>query len=173
MLSKHEVMTEVWGSGNEPAVDHVELAAASDLLLVAPATAHTLGKFAQGLADDFLSTYFLAHRGPVLVAPAMESAMWAHPAVRRNMELLTARGVRAVGPETGPLASGRSGLGRMAEPEAIVAEAWSLATGARRGPLGPEAPRDGGTDARANRSDPLRLEPLERENGLRPRRSGA
>ncbi len=132
VLSKHEVLTEVWGSGNEPAVDHVELAAASDLLLVAPATAHTLGKFAQGLADDFLSTYFLAHRGPVLVAPAMESAMWAHPAVRRNMELLTARGVRAVGPESGPLASGRSGLGRMAEPEAIIAEAWSIATGARR-----------------------------------------
>jgi phosphopantothenoylcysteine decarboxylase/phosphopantothenate--cysteine ligase len=132
VLSKHEVLTEVWGSGNAPAVDHVELAEACDLLLVAPATAHTLGKFAQGLADDFLSTYFLAHRGPVLVAPAMESAMWAHAAVRRNMELLAARGVRTVGPETGALASGRSGLGRMAEPDEIVAEAWRIATGARR-----------------------------------------
>src|SRR5262245_36726566 len=68
VLSKHEVLTEVWGSGNSPAVDHVALAEGCDLLLVAPATAHTLGKFAQGLADDFLSTYFLAHRGPVLVA---------------------------------------------------------------------------------------------------------
>ena len=132
VLSKHEVLTEVWSTGNVPAVDHVELADSCDLLLVAPATAHTLGKFAQGLADDFLSTYFLAHRGPVLLAPAMESAMWAHPAVRKNMDLLAARGVRTVGPETGPLASGRSGVGRMAEPETIVEEAWRLATGARR-----------------------------------------
>jgi phosphopantothenoylcysteine decarboxylase/phosphopantothenate--cysteine ligase len=132
VLSGHEVLTEVWGVGNAPAVDHVELASSCDLLLVAPATAHTLGKFAQGLADDFLSTYFLAHRGPVLVAPAMESAMWSHAAVRRNMELLAARGVRSIGPESGPLASGRSGIGRMAEPEAIVEDAWRIATGAHR-----------------------------------------
>ena len=132
VLSKHEVYTEVWGSGNAPAVDHVELADWCDLLLVAPATAHTIGKFARGLADDFLSTYFLAHRGPVLLAPAMESAMWNHAAVRANMEVLAARGVRAVGPETGPLASGRTGIGRMAEPEAIVESAWRIATGAHR-----------------------------------------
>jgi phosphopantothenoylcysteine decarboxylase/phosphopantothenate--cysteine ligase len=132
VLSKHEVLTEVWGTGNVPAVDHVELAESCDLLLVAPATAHTLGKFAQGLADDFLSTYFLSHRGPVLVAPAMESAMWAHGAVRRNMELLAARGVRSIGPDSGLLASGRSGLGRMSEPEAIVDESWRIATGAHR-----------------------------------------
>jgi phosphopantothenoylcysteine decarboxylase/phosphopantothenate--cysteine ligase len=132
VLSRHEVLTEVWSTGNAPAVDHVELAESCDLLVVAPATAHTLAKLAQGLADDFLSTYFLAHRGPVLVAPAMESAMWAHPAVRKNMELLAARGVRTVGPASGPLASGRSGIGRMSEPEAIVEEAWRLATGARR-----------------------------------------
>ena len=132
VLSKHEVYTEVWGTGNAPAVDHVELAEWCDLLLVAPATAHTLGKFAQGLADDFLSTYFLSHRGPVLVAPAMESAMWAHAAVRSNMNLLAARGVRVIGPDSGPLASGRSGPGRMAEPEAIVEDAWRVATGAHR-----------------------------------------
>ncbi len=132
VLSKHEVRVEVWGSGNTPAVDHVELADGCDLLLVAPATAHTLGKFAQGLADDFLSTYFLAHRAPVLVAPAMESSMWASEAVRANVRTLATRGVRTIGPVSGPLASGKSGLGRMAEPEAIVEEAWRIATGAHR-----------------------------------------
>jgi phosphopantothenoylcysteine decarboxylase/phosphopantothenate--cysteine ligase len=132
VLSGHEVHTEVWPAGSAPAVDHVELAEGCDLLLVAPATAHTLGKFARGLADDFLSTYFLAHRGPVLVAPAMESAMWRNAAVRQNMATLAARGIRAIGPESGPLASGRSGIGSMAEPEAILAEAWRIATGAHR-----------------------------------------
>ena len=132
VLSKHEVLTEVWGTGNTPAVDHVALAASCNLLLVAPATAHTLAKFAQGLADDFLSTYFLAHRGPVLVAPAMETAMWSHPAVRTNLQTLANRGVRTVGPESGPLASGQSGLGRMSEPETIVDEAWRILSGARR-----------------------------------------
>lgn len=131
-LSRHEVFTEVWGSGNTPAVDHVELAAWCDLLLVAPATAHTLAKFANGLADDFLSTAFLAYRGPVLLAPAMESAMWESPSVRANLERLRARGARTVGPESGPLASGREGVGRMAEPEAIAAQAWTLATGRGR-----------------------------------------
>jgi phosphopantothenoylcysteine decarboxylase/phosphopantothenate--cysteine ligase len=132
VLSGHEVHTEVWGSRNEPAVDHVAMAERCQLLLVAPATAHTIGKFSQGLADDFLSTYFLAHRGPVLLAPAMESGMWEHPAVRANVRLLAARGVRLVGPSSGPLASGRQGVGRMAEPEAIVAAAWPLATGLHR-----------------------------------------
>ncbi len=132
VLSKGEVHTEVWGNGNAPAVDHVALAEGCDLLLVAPATAHTLAKFARGLADDFLSTYFLAHRGPVLVAPAMESAMWAHDAVQANMEILAARGVRTIGPETGALASGRDGVGRMAEPGAVVEEAWRIATGGHR-----------------------------------------
>jgi len=134
-LSKHEVFTEVWGSGNAPAagsVAHVALTDWCDLLVVAPATAHTLAKFANGLADDFLSTYFLAHRGPVLLAPAMESAMWENPAVRANLEKLRARGARQIGPESGPLASGREGLGRMSEPAAIAAEAWRLANGRGR-----------------------------------------
>jgi len=131
VLSKHEVHTEVW-EGNAAAVDHVELAQACDLLLVAPATAHTLAKFANGLADDFLSTYFLAHQGPVLLAPAMESAMWAHAAVRANMERLAARGAVTVGPAEGFLASGREGLGRMADPATLAEAAWRLATGQRR-----------------------------------------
>ena len=132
VLSKHEVHTEVWGSGNAPSADHVELAQDCDLLLVAPATAHTLGKLANGLADDFLSTYFLAHRGPVLLAPAMESAMWGHAAVRANMERLIARGAVTVGPGEGFLASGGEGVGRMADPGAIADEAWRLAAGQRR-----------------------------------------
>ena len=131
-LSQRPVHTEVWGDGNAPAVDHVDLADWADLLIVAPATAHTIGKFAAGLADDFLSTYFLAHRGPVLLAPAMETAMWDSPAVRRNIEILTARGARLTGPGEGLLASGREGVGRMAEPEAIAGQAWSILSRSNR-----------------------------------------
>ena len=131
VLSGREVHTEVWGSGNEPTVSHVSLADWADLLLVAPATAHTIGKFAGGLADDFLSTYFLAHGKPALLAPAMETAMWESGAVKRNLEILAGRGVRFVGPEEGFLASGHHGQGRMAEPEAIVAEAWKILERAR------------------------------------------
>jgi phosphopantothenoylcysteine decarboxylase/phosphopantothenate--cysteine ligase len=131
-LSGRPVHTEVWGDGNTPAVDHVVLADWADLLIVAPATAHTIGKFAGGLADDFLSTYFLAHRGPVLLAPAMETAMWESRAVRKNVETLTARGARMTGPGTGPLASGHEGVGRMEEPESIAGEAWSLLSRPKR-----------------------------------------
>jgi phosphopantothenoylcysteine decarboxylase / phosphopantothenate---cysteine ligase len=131
VLSKHPVYTEVWADGNAPAVDHVALADWCDLLVVAPATAHTLAKLANGFADDFLSTYFLAHRGPVLLAPAMESAMWEKEAVRANLRKLSERGARTIGPGTGALASGHEGVGRMAEPEAIVEEAWAIATGER------------------------------------------
>jgi phosphopantothenoylcysteine decarboxylase/phosphopantothenate--cysteine ligase len=153
VLSRHEVHTEVFsdsaGSEARPhglagtasearpnglagtaGVPHVALADACDLLLVAPATAHTLAKLAHGLADDFLTTYALAHRGRLLLAPAMETAMWGHPAVRANVELLTARGAHWIGPESGQLASGHEGVGRMAAPEAIVAAAMRLASGA-------------------------------------------
>ncbi len=132
VLSGHEVYLEVFAGGNVPAVDHVELADWTDLLLIAPATAHTIARLANGLADDFLTTYALVHRGPVLIAPAMETRMWEHPATRTNLELLAARGARFVGPGTGFLASGREGPGRMAEPSEIVEEALSLATSARR-----------------------------------------
>ena len=124
VLSGREVHTEAWGGGNTPTVDHVALADWADLLVVAPATAHTIAKLANGLADDFLSTYFLAHRKAVLLAPAMESAMWDNPAVAANRAALVSRGVEVVGPATGPLASGHEGPGRMAEPEEIVEAAW-------------------------------------------------
>ncbi|MEO8349965.1 MAG: flavoprotein [Acidobacteriota bacterium] len=85
VLSGNDVYLEVFGNGNAPAVDHVELAEWTDVLLVAPATAHTIARLANGYADDFLTTYALAHRGPVLLAPAMETRMWEHPATRSNL----------------------------------------------------------------------------------------
>ncbi len=125
-LSGRDVPTEVWGNRHQPAVLHVDLADRTDLLVVAPATAHALARFANGLADDFLTTYYLSHRGPVLLAPAMESAMWTNAAVRANCDALAARGAAFVGPASGFLASGHEGVGRMAEPEEILAAAKAL-----------------------------------------------
>src|SRR5215467_7414042 len=93
----------------------------ADLLVVAPLTANTLAKLANGLADNVLTEAALAHAGPALVAPAMNTRMWEHPAVRANMETLRSRGVVVVGPEAGELAEGETGMGRMAEPAAIAA----------------------------------------------------
>src|SRR5919108_987513 len=98
----------------------------ADLLVVAPCTANTLAKLAHGLADNVLTEAALAHRGPVLVAPAMNPRMWAHPATQANAELLRARGVEFVGPVEGELAEGGEGMGRMAEPEDIFARCQEL-----------------------------------------------
>ena len=98
----------------------------ADLLVVAPCTANTLAKLAQGLADNVPTEAALAHRGPVLVAPAMNPRMWAHPATRANVETLRARGVELVGPDEGETAEGEWGVGRMAEPEEIAARAQQL-----------------------------------------------
>jgi phosphopantothenoylcysteine decarboxylase/phosphopantothenate--cysteine ligase len=97
-----------------------------DLLVVAPCTANTLAKLAHGLADNLLTEAALAHRGPLLIAPAMNPRMWAHPATDANLETLRARGVEFVGPCDGETAEGEWGLGRMAEPEAIAARALAL-----------------------------------------------
>jgi phosphopantothenoylcysteine decarboxylase/phosphopantothenate--cysteine ligase len=105
----------------------------ADLLLVAPCTANTLAKLAHGLADNFLTEAALAHRGPTLVAPAMNPRMWSHPATRANAETLRARGVALVGPDEGETAEGELGVGRMAEPEDIVQAAEELLAGT--GPL--------------------------------------
>ncbi|MFK7991196.1 MAG: bifunctional phosphopantothenoylcysteine decarboxylase/phosphopantothenate--cysteine ligase CoaBC [Sandaracinaceae bacterium] len=99
---------------------HVELAAWADAMLVAPATANLLSRAASGQADDAVTTTLLCFDGPVLMAPAMHHRMWAHPATQRTVERLTSDGVRLVGPVSGPLASGESGMGRLAEPVAIV-----------------------------------------------------
>ena len=131
VLSGAEVWTEVWGRGNEPAVEHIRVTDWADLLVVAPATAHTIAKFARGFADDFLSTAFLAYAGPVLLAPAMETRMWENSAVVDNRLTLAQRGVRFIGPEAGFLASGHEGAGRMTEPAEIVAEALKLAAASK------------------------------------------
>jgi len=107
-----------------------------DLLVVAPLTANTLARLAHGLADDVLTEAALAHSGPILVAPAMNVRMWAHPATRENVDVLRARGVEMVGPEAGELAEGEVGVGRMAEPETIAARIEELlAGGPAAGPL--------------------------------------
>jgi phosphopantothenoylcysteine decarboxylase/phosphopantothenate--cysteine ligase len=117
---------------------HVTLAEAADAAVVAPATAHLIARYAHGLADDALTTLLLAVRGPVVLAPAMESGMWQHAATRANVRTLEARGVRFVGPARGPLASGLAGPGRMAEPEEIRAALEALFAQA---PPAAEAPR--------------------------------
>jgi phosphopantothenoylcysteine decarboxylase/phosphopantothenate--cysteine ligase len=125
-LSGEKVITEVFeGSGNDPnvesAIEHIAVAQSIDALLVTPATANVLAKFAQGIADDFLTTLFLATTAPVIVAPAMNVNMWENPATRANLELLRSRGVRVVEPGSGYLACGMVGSGRLAANEAIVA----------------------------------------------------
>jgi phosphopantothenoylcysteine decarboxylase / phosphopantothenate---cysteine ligase len=102
----------------------------ADLLVVAPLTAHTLARLAHGLADDLLTETALAHRGPVLVAPAMNTAMWEHPATQANLGVLVQRGVEVIGPDEGELAEGETGLGRMSEPEAIAHRIVELLGGA-------------------------------------------
>lgn len=134
-ITRRRVITDQFAPGLNTAVEHVALADEIDLLVVAPATAHLIARFAHGLADDFLSTLYLATRAPVLLAPAMNTNMLGHDAVRRNLETLVARGVRVVEPGEGYLACGWIGRGRLAEPEAIVdaAEAILRRTGALAG----------------------------------------
>src|SRR5918992_5112952 len=103
---------------NEESYPHLQRA---DLLVIAPLTANTLAKLANGLADNLVTEAALAHDGPVLVAPAMNTRMWLHPATQANVQLLRGRGVELLGPEEGDLAEGEQGMGRMAEPEAIFA----------------------------------------------------
>lgn len=121
VLAGHRVYDEGYlAPGGGPEEAHIAAGEWADLLLVAPTTAHLLGRLALGLADDFLTTTALASPRPLVVAPAMHARMWEHPAVRGHVGTLRARGVRFVGPVVGPLASGEVAMGRMAEPEEIV-----------------------------------------------------
>ena len=135
-LSGHRVITGLWedsGSGTsayDSAIEHIGEAQWGDALVVAPATANTLAKFAHGIADDFLTTLYLATEAPVLVAPAMNVNMWQHPATQANIDILRQRGVKIIEPGVGELACGMVGAGRMAEPEEI-AEAVSHVLGNR------------------------------------------
>src|SRR6478609_9038269 len=119
-ITRRPVITDQFARGVNADIEHIALATQIGLLLVAPATANIIGKFANGIADDFLTSLYLATRAPVLMAPAMNTNMLEHPAVQRNMQTLTARGVSFVDPGEGFLACGWIGKGRLAEPEVIV-----------------------------------------------------
>jgi phosphopantothenoylcysteine decarboxylase/phosphopantothenate--cysteine ligase len=125
-LSGRAVTTGSLQEGGEAGVEHVDLARWADLLLVAPATADILGKFASGVADDSLSTLFTAVTCPVLVAPGMNVRMYLSAPVQHNLEVLRGRGVQVAGPDEGYLACGEEGWGRMVDPDVVVARAMEL-----------------------------------------------
>ncbi len=127
-LSGHSVVTDLF-QDHDTSIEHISLARRGDVLLVAPATANILAKFAHGIADDFLSTLYVSTTAPVIVAPAMNVEMWRHPATRENVKILESRGVRIVPPESGYLACGEVGEGRLAEPESIVQAVLTLLRG--------------------------------------------
>jgi phosphopantothenoylcysteine decarboxylase/phosphopantothenate--cysteine ligase len=120
-VSGRRVRDDLWDPAAEAAMGHIELARWADVVVVAPATAHFLGTLAGGLAGDLLATICLATTAPIVVAPAMNQAMWASPAVQANRALLEARGLRFLGPATGDQACGETGPGRMLEPNEIAA----------------------------------------------------
>jgi phosphopantothenoylcysteine decarboxylase/phosphopantothenate--cysteine ligase len=122
-LSRHPVFHDQWTAGTSGEIRHIGLADAAELLLVAPATANSIGKFARGIADDPLSTLYLATKAPVVVAPAMNVNMYEHAALQENLATLRARGVTVVEPGTGYLACGWLGTGRLAETSEVVAAA--------------------------------------------------
>ena len=119
-VTLRDVYCNPWREGGR-GPEHIALAERPDLAVVAPATANTLAKIAHGIADNLLTSVLLATRKPVLLAPAMNAGMWEAPATRENMETLAGRGYRIVGPDSGRLACGHVGWGRMAEPDAILA----------------------------------------------------
>ena len=125
-ITRRRVITDQFAEGANADVEHIALASTIDLLLIVPATANIIGKMANGIADDFLSTLYTATEAPVLVAPAMNTRMLVHAAVRRNLDTLAAQGVRFVEPGEGYLACGWIGKGRLAEPDEIVAAAEAI-----------------------------------------------
>jgi phosphopantothenoylcysteine decarboxylase / phosphopantothenate---cysteine ligase len=125
-ITRRHVITDQFEPGTNSDIEHIAIASTIDLLLIAPATANIIGKMANGIADDFLSTLYTATRAPVLLAPAMNTQMFEHEAVRRNLDTLVARGVRFVEPGEGYLACGWIGKGRLAEPDEIVRAAEDL-----------------------------------------------
>jgi phosphopantothenoylcysteine decarboxylase/phosphopantothenate--cysteine ligase len=157
--SRNPVHTSVFDDVSE--VRHVALGQRADLIVVAPATAHTLAKIAHGLSDDLLGTTILASTAPLVVAPAMHTEMWSNPATVANVDLLRSRGVTVVGPDDGPLTGGDVGPGRLSEPDEIVAAALARVTGAGV-PAGspdtsPAAPGATDQEARIGDLDGLRL----------------
>lgn len=172
-LSKYPVHSEV--STESGWNNHVELGLWADALVIAPATANTLAKLANGLCDNILSAVYLSARCPVFVAPAMDLDMWQHPATRDNLQRLQTYGVHLIPVGHGELASGLVGDGRMAEPEEIVAfvdQALSGHQQTEKKSIGrKKGPRNGRPYPRSARSRALFGQQLDRKNGHRPRRT--
>lgn len=123
------VFTDLWDQNGDHSMEHIALSEWADLVTVAPATANILGKLSQGICDDLLSTLLCAcWAKPTLLAPAMNTQMWSNPAVQRNVKTVQEMGFRLIGPESGRLACGTQGPGRMAEPDQILAAIQALAT---------------------------------------------
>src|SRR6266540_7380167 len=127
-LASEPVHTSLWHDGDP--IPHTRLGQSADLVLVVPATARVIGSYAAGISSDLLTATLLATEAPVVVAPAMHTEMWEHPAVQDNLALLRRRGVHVVAPEEGRLAGGDVGKGRLASPEAIVAAVRDVLAGA-------------------------------------------
>jgi phosphopantothenoylcysteine decarboxylase / phosphopantothenate---cysteine ligase len=125
-LSGSYVIVDDYSPENPEPIAHITFSQTIDLFIIAPATANTLGKLANGIADDFLTSTYLASTAPVLIAPAMNTAMWQHPSTQRNVEKLRADGVRVIEPDAGEMACGTIGPGRLSEPERIVAVALEI-----------------------------------------------
>ena len=125
-LSGNHVIVDDYAPDNPDPIAHITFSQTIDLLIVAPATANIIAKFANGVADDFLSSTYLACTAPVLIAPAMNTTMWEHPATQRNLERLRADGVHFIAPDAGEMACGTIGPGRLSEPERIVAAAFEI-----------------------------------------------
>ncbi len=154
-------------------IEHIALTTEIDLLLIAPATANIIAKLAHGIADDFLTSFVLALRKPILLAPAMNTNMFEHPAVQANLATLAARGVQFVDPGSGYLACGWIGKGRLAEPDEIAEAAHRMMLPVAS-LAGRKAAGHGGADLREHRSGPLHRQSLQRADGRRHRRrSGA
>ena len=168
-ITRRKVITRQFEPGANADIAHVNLAATIDMLLVAPATADIIGKFASGIADDFLTSLYLATRAAVVVAPAMNTNMWEHPAVTHNLEVLRARGVHIVEPGEGFLACGWTGKGRLAEPAEIV-RAVETVLRPERTLAGRRALVTAGPTYEDLGSRALHGQPVERENGVRARR---
>lgn len=127
------VYTDLWGSSEDYTIGHVALAEWADIVVVAPATANIIGKIANGICDDLLSTVLCTcWAKPTVLAPAMNSDMWANPAVRRNIEMVKKMGFGVVGPERGRLACGVEGVGRMSEPRDILEAIEKIASRLKR-----------------------------------------
>lgn len=131
-LSGRPVIVGMFNRPDYSVIEHIAVAREADLLLVAPATANIIAKFAHGLADDFLSTVYLSNTNPVLLAPAMNVEMWSHPATQANLQILRDRGVMFADPGSGYQACGEIGVGRLAEPDEIVERALSIISSAEQ-----------------------------------------